>query len=97
MMILYSKVGKNANAFLRKQIIKHSKKREQKFVKILKNFKKYDITKISNYNKIYFIMNRKLQNNSTNKKFLLVKNERNRYAKRNIEHYNLDSIIRLES
>lgn len=42
-------------------------------------------------------MNRKLQNNSTNKKFLLVKNERNRYAKRNIEHYNLDSIIRLES
>lgn len=36
-----------------------------------------------------------LQNNSTNKKFLLVQNEGNRQVKRNIDHYNLDMIIAL--
>ena len=36
-----------------------------------------------------------LENNSTNKKFLLVQNEGNRQVKRNIDHYNLDMIIAL--
>ena len=36
-----------------------------------------------------------LENNSTNKKFLLVQNEENRQVKRNIDHYNLDMIIAL--
>ena len=36
-----------------------------------------------------------LENNSTNKKFLLVQNEGNRQIKRNIDHYNLDMIIAL--
>ena len=36
-----------------------------------------------------------LENNSTNKKFLLVQNEGNRRVKRNIDHYNLDMIIAL--
>ena len=36
-----------------------------------------------------------LENNSTNKKFLLVQNEGNRQVKRNIEYYNLDMIIAL--
>ena len=36
-----------------------------------------------------------LENNSTNKKFLLVQNEGNRKVKRNIDHYNLDMIIAL--
>ena len=36
-----------------------------------------------------------LENNSTNRKFLLVQNEGNRQGKRNIEHYNLDMIIAL--
>ena len=37
----------------------------------------------------------KLENSSTNKKFLLVQNEGNRQVKRNIDHYNLDMIIAL--
>ncbi len=36
-----------------------------------------------------------LENNSTNKKFLLVQNEGNRKVKRKIDHYNLDMIIAL--
>lgn len=36
-----------------------------------------------------------LNNDSTNKKFLLVQNEGNRQVKRNIDHYNLDMIIAL--
>lgn len=36
-----------------------------------------------------------LENDSTNKKFLLVQNEGNRQVKRNIDHYNLDMIIAL--
>ena len=36
-----------------------------------------------------------LQNNSTNKKFLLVQNEGNRMVKRKIDHYNLVMIIAL--
>ena len=36
-----------------------------------------------------------LQENSTNKKFLLVQKEGNREVKRNIDHYNLDMIIAL--
>lgn len=36
-----------------------------------------------------------LNNDSTNKKFLLVKNEGNRQVKRSIDHYNLDMIIAL--
>ena len=36
-----------------------------------------------------------LQENSTNKKFLLVQKEGNREVKRNIDHYNLDMIIDL--
>ncbi len=36
-----------------------------------------------------------LENNLTNKKFLLVKTEGNRQVKRNIDHYNLDMIIAL--
>ena len=36
-----------------------------------------------------------LENNSTNKKFLLVQNEGNRQVKRDIDHYNLDMIIAL--
>lgn len=36
-----------------------------------------------------------LENNSTNKKFLLVQTEGNRQVKRNIDHYNLDMIIAL--
>ncbi len=36
-----------------------------------------------------------LNNNATNKKFLLVQNEGNRQVKRNIGHYNLDMIIAL--
>ena len=36
-----------------------------------------------------------LENNSTNKKFLLVQNEGNRQVNRNIDHYNLDMIIAL--
>ena len=36
-----------------------------------------------------------LENNSTNKKFLLVQNEGSRQVKRNIDHYNLDMIIAL--
>lgn len=36
-----------------------------------------------------------LNNDSTNKKFLLVQNEGNRQVKRNIDHYNLDMVIAL--
>ena len=36
-----------------------------------------------------------LENNSTNKKILLVQAEGNRQVKRNIDHYNLDMIIAL--
>ena len=36
-----------------------------------------------------------LENNSTNKKFLLVQKEETRNVKRNIDHYNLDIIIAL--
>ena len=35
------------------------------------------------------------ENNSTNKKILLVQAEGNRQVKRNIDHYNLDMIIAL--
>ncbi len=38
---------------------------------------------------------KELNNDSTNKKFLLVQNEGNRQVKRNIDHYNLDMIIAL--
>ncbi len=38
---------------------------------------------------------KELNNDSTNKKFLLVRNEGNRQVKRNIDHYNLDMIIAL--
>ncbi len=44
-------------------------------------------------NNIY--KDKELEENSTNKKFLLVQNEGNRQVKRNIDHYNLDMIIAL--